>query len=294
MTGAERGYLLLCADLGTQARPLTLPQLRELRRRVRESEAPEDPDRTLTAADLRALGYDEAQSARIAALLGREAELDAYLQTAAMHEIHALTIVSCGYPRCLIERLGETAPPVLFYRGERSLLDKPAVSLVGSRRLAEPGRAFSERVGELAAREGYVLVSGGAVGADSAAQAACLAAGGSVIAVLPDSLAEHEPGRGVLYLCEDGWHLPFTGQRALRRNRIIHALGNRRFVAQCDHGFGGSWSGSVEALRQGLPVYVHDDGSEGARALAAMGAEPLALSALQAISTLQPAQLRLL
>ena len=38
MTGAERGWLLLCADLGDGLTPLSLPQVRVLRDAVRASE----------------------------------------------------------------------------------------------------------------------------------------------------------------------------------------------------------------------------------------------------------------
>lgn len=291
MTVQERGWLLLCAELGTEEKPLTAAQLRQLRARVRADEPPREADRDITAADLRALGYDEAQAAHIAALLNREAELAAYLKTARYHDIEALTPGSRDYPAQLRDALGDDLPPVLFCRGDRSLLGKAAVSLTGSRKITEQGRAFAERIGRLAAREGYVLVSGNADGADKAAQEACLRAGGSVIAVLADNMADHRtPPPGVLHLCEEGWHLPFSAQRALRRNRIIYALAQRRFVAQTSCGVGGTWSGAVQALRLGMPVFVHDDGSDGAGALTAQGAEPVALRALDSIARILPAQ----
>ncbi len=294
MTPAERGFLLLCAELGDGRKPLTPAQLRTLRTRVlaRTGET-EDPERELRPSDLRALGYEEDFAARVADLLGRERELDRYLSVAAELGIHGLTRISQHYParlRCL----GEAAPAVVFCRGNLSLLDRPAVALVGSRELTAAGERFACRIGAMAAGEGFVLVSGNARGADQAAQNACLSAGGSVVSVLPDGLQDHVPSsQRIAYLCEWGWHLPMVGYRALERNRLIHALGEKTFVAQ-SHRTGGTWSGSEENLRRGWsPLFVHDDGSPGCEALIAMGANPVKLEELRSLRALEPAWLRL-
>lgn len=294
MTASERGFLLLCAELGDGRKPLTPAQFRTLRTgvlaRTGETEA---PDRALTPADLRALGFDAAFSARVADLLGREQDLNRYLSVAAELGIWALTRISERYPARL-RRLGDGAPAVVFCRGDTALLNQPAVALVGSRELTAAGEAFARRVGELAAAEGFVLVSGNARGADRTAQDACLAAGGSVVSVLPDGLQDHAPENArICYLCEWGWHLPMVGYRALERNRLIHALGEKTFVAQ-SHLNGGTWSGSVENLRRGWsPLFVHADDSEGCSALVALGASPVKLEALDSLAKMKAAWIRL-
>lgn len=294
MTAAERGFLLLCAELGDGRKPLTPAQFRTLKARVLASDLPAgDPREPLTEAALRALGCGTALSAQIASLLGREQALDAYLSIAEELGIRPLTRVSADYPARL-RRLGEAAPAVLFCRGNASLPDRPAVALVGSRELTPAGEAFARRVGELAAEEGFVLVSGNAKGADRCAQEACLAAGGSVIAVLPEGLREHVPeNERIVYLCLWGWHLPMIGYRALERNRLIHVLGEKTLVAQ-SRLTGGTWSGSEENLRRGWsPLFVHDDGSPGCSELIAMGAAAVKLDALRSLRALEPAQLPL-
>lgn len=294
MTGAERGFLLLCAELGDGKKPLTPAQLRTLRARVlARTEAVAEPERALEEADLRALGYDAAMARRILALMNREQALAAYLSVAAELGIRPITRVSDTYPARL-RRLGDQAPAVLFCRGDASLLCRPAVALVGSRELTSEGTAFAERVGTLAAREGYALVSGNARGADQTAQAACLAAGGTVIAVLPDGLHDHKPAdERTVYLCEWGWHLPIVPYRALERNRLIHALGEKTLVAQ-SHLSGGTWQGSQANLRHGWsPLFVHADGSPGCAALISMGAAAVRLEALDSLRALQPQQLPL-
>ena len=294
MTASERGLLLLCAELGDGQKPLTCAQLRTLRARVLAAQTPPaGAERPLTAADLEALGYDGAFARRVCALLGREQALARYLAIAAEHGIRAVTRLSGDYPSRLL-RLGEKAPALIYCRGQRELLKRPAVALVGSRELSPAGEAFARRVGELAAREDLVLVSGNARGADRCAQEACLAAGGSVIAVLPDSLAEHPPqSERILYLCLQGWHLPIAPYRALERNALIHALGEKTLVAQARRS-GGSWRGSEENLRRGWsPLFVNAAGGPGCAQLIALGANSVELGALASLRGLQPAQLPL-
>ena len=294
MTAAERGFLLLCAELGDGKKPLTPGQFRTLRASVLRADRPDAvPERPLTRADLTALGYDAAFAGQILALLEREQSLDDYLAVAAELGIRPICRVSPDYPPRL-RRLGDQAPPVLFARGNPALAARPAVALVGSRELQPQGRAFARQVGELAAREGFVLVSGNARGADRCAQEACLAAGGAVIAVLPEGLRDHAPEHDrILYLCQWGWHLPMLGYRALERNRLIHALGEKTLVAQSRLS-GGTWRGSEENLRRGWsPLFVHNDGSPGCSALIAMGAAAVELRSLNSLRALLPPQLPL-
>ena len=92
-------------------------------------------------------------------------------------------------------------------------------------------------------------------------------------------------------MAEQGYDLPFSAQRALSRNHLIQAMGEKTLVAQCRTGAGGTWDGTTENLRRGWsPVFVSDDGSEGAQALIARGAVPV--RTLSGLDDLQPAQLQ--
>lgn len=294
MTAAERGFLLLCCDLGEPDRkPLTAAQLRQLRRRLRFSPAPPTPDDQVTEQNLMALGIDRPLARQIAALMNREAALEQYLLLARQEGVAVITCVSESYPRRLSEALGDDAPAVLFCRGELSLLGCRCVSLVGSRRLKPDNRAFAQRIGTLAAGENLVLVSGNAEGADRAAQDACLDAGGAVIAFVPDRLAGQPVGKRQLLISEDGFHLGFSAARALRRNAFIHAMGQKTFVAQSDYGHGGTWAGTMDNLRRGWSeVYVFNDGSEAAAALAGCGAA-MTDGAIASILGTKPDQMKL-
>ena len=295
MTGAERGFLLLCCHLGNPERkPLTVAQFRKLARRVRESEkAP--GDRELALSDLTALGYDAEYGRRILRLLDEEALLARYLAKADRYGCVPLTRLTPGYPRRILEALGDDAPGCIWARGDLSLLERPGIALVGSRKLRPENRRFAREVGAQAARQGLTLISGNARGADRTAQDAALAAGGGVISIVADLLTDHVPGKGILYLSEEGYDLEFSSQRALSRNRCIHALGLSAIAAQCSMQTGGTWDGSVKNLRFGWsPLYIFNDGSESADLLEQMGAEKIGFEELQNLRNLpSPTQIKL-
>lgn len=292
MTGAEKGFLLLCCHLGNpERRPLTAAQFRRLARRVRDSEkAP--GDRELELSDLIALGYSPPDAKRILGLLGEEVLLERYLAKAVKHGCVPLTRLTSGYPRRILDALGDDAPGCIWARGDLGLLERPGIALVGSRELRPENERFARETGIQAARQDLTLISGNARGADRTAQDACLGSGGGVISIVADRLTDHLPLKNILYLSEEGFDLEFSPQRALSRNRCIHALGISAIAAQCSLKTGGTWDGSVKNLRFGWsPLCVFDDGSESAELLCEMGAEEIGFEELKDLRKLpRPAQ----
>lgn len=276
MRPQEQGYLLLCCALGQkQADPLSLRELRLLRRRVKAMQKPEQ-DRPLAIQDLACLGYSEQEAQRILLLLQREEVLQHYLQKLTARGIVPITCVSELYPHRLLDKLGEDAPAVLFALGDVSALQKKAIGLVGSRNLRSENATFAAEVGIAAANAGYALVSGNAPGADKTAQTAALVSGGSVICFIADRLTDRQSEEGIVYLSEEREDAPFSTFRALRRNHFIHALAERVYVAQCSAGSGGTWAGTSYNLNRGYsPVFVFADGSEGQKRLCDLGAVAL-------------------
>ena len=275
MNPREAGFLLLGSCLGDPARhPLTPAQLQRLAANIRRQPMPAPGGEELTRSHLRALGCTEPEAAQILALLKEEDRLAPYLR----------------YPPRLITAMGDRAPAVLWFSGNLSLLQTPCLSLVGSRELRDANRAFARAAGAEMATQGYTLVSGGARGADQQAQEACLAAGGQVIAILA-APCPPPTDPNVLLCWEDSFDLPFSPARALSRNRIIHALGEKTLVAQVTLGSGGTWRGSEENLRRGWsPVFLFDDRSPGALALMERGATGIGMAQLADFPALLPAQ----
>ena len=289
MNAREEGFLLLSSTLGNPERKvLTTSQLRTLALRVAVMDRPET-DRDLTPADLAAMGYGPEMAERIVKLLDDTALLQRYLRLGENAGCVPATRVSEHYPVTLRKRLGLDSPGVLWAKGDLSILEKPVIALVGSRDIAAPNRKFAAQAGQQVARQGYVLVSGNARGADRIAQDACLAAGGQVVSIVADELEKQEERKNVLYLSEGGFNEPFSSVSALSRNRAIHALGEKVLVAQCSLGIGGTWSGTVRNLKEGWsPVFCFRDGSEAATQLEQLGAVGIDLQSLEKISALQP------
>lgn len=244
-------------------------------------------NRELEAQDLIALGYSREIAEHILFLLSRQEQLEYYVNLAKKQDCYPVTRISSSYPGVLHKKLGLDCPGCLWAKGNTDLLERSAVSLVGSRQLHPENEAFAREVGSQAAHQGYVLVSGNARGADRAAQEGCLENGGQVISVVADSLADREDNPNILYLSEDGFDMTFSAVRALSRNRIIHALGIITLIAQCTKEKGGTWNGAVHNLRHDLsPLYCFQDGSDGAKALSQMGVTAIDLFDLQDFSAL--------
>lgn len=133
-------------------------------------------------------------------------------------------------------------PPLLFLRGDPSLLDAAAVAVVGSRKASEYGRGMARAMGEGLARSGVAVVSGLALGIDGAAHRGALAAGGGTIAVLgcgPD--VAHPPSHRRLFQDILGRGLVVSeflpGEAPLphhfpRRNRLIAGLSKAVVVVE--------------------------------------------------------------
>lgn len=288
MNGNERGFLLLTSQLGDPDRKvLTVPQFRTLAKRMSSMEKPKE-SRELKREDIIALGYDSQGADRIVELLAEDFRLDWYLNRGYRAGCTPITRASEQYPPAVRKRLGLDAPGCLWAKGNLSLLDTQMVSLVGSRELQESNYAFAEAVGREVARQGYTLVSGNARGADKTAQEACLRNGGRVISVVADELEKFPYDKNILYLSEDSFDLPFSPQRAISRNRVIHALGYITLVAQCSLNTGGTWDGTVKNLRYNWSsVFCYADGSPAAMELEQLGATLILPEQLADLSALQ-------
>lgn len=295
MTAGERGFLLLTSHLGNPERKaLTTAQLRILADRIKNAEIPGE-DRELSAKDLIALGCSRETAQNIVKLLEEEMLLKHYLHRGKQMDCIPVTRLSEGYPLILRQRLGLDSPGCLWAKGDIRILQTPAIALVGSRDLREENRSFAQEVGRYAAERGITLISGNARGADRTAQDACLEAGGRVISVVADELSRQPLRRNVLYLSEDGFEEPFSPQRALSRNRCIHALGQLVFVAQCSLGKGGTWDGTVKNLRFGWSsVACFRDGSEASIQLEQMGAYLIGTEEIQDFSNLPKTEMSFL
>ena len=142
------------------------------------------------------------------------------------------------YPRLLAEL--EDAPPLLIAKGKLSLLDQPAVAMVGARNASATACRFARGLAHDLGRQGLVVVSGLARGIDSAAHDGALESG--TIGVIAGGIdifypPENEARQTALF--ERGLVLaempPGTEPRARHfpyRNRIIAGLATGTIVVE--------------------------------------------------------------
>ena len=98
------------------------------------------------------------------------------------------------YPRRVEEELQSAAPKLLFLHGDPTLLLKPAVAMIGTRRpSAEAAQAAQAYSRWLVDRE-ICIVSGNAPGVDSVSHEAALAAGGETAVFPPVPPDQFAPG----------------------------------------------------------------------------------------------------
>ncbi len=104
------------------------------------------------------------------------------VETAYNYGAKVITKESEFYPKNLLSI--ETAPPVLYVLGDETCLNmEPAIGIVGTRRMSEYGNSMAKIIAGGLGSAGALVVSGMALGIDSAAHKACLSAGGKTVAV---------------------------------------------------------------------------------------------------------------
>ena len=167
------------------------------------------------------------------------------------------------------------------HRGNLSLLQKPKVSIVGSRRPNSYTKTMTLRLASALASRGYVIVSGGAMGVDALAHKG--AGASNTIAVLPSGIDVLYPAINTPLLKEIGikglllsqFEMGFkpTKWSFVVRNKIVVALGEYLIITQADKNSGSMRSAEI-AMQMDKKIYVlpHRIGdSEGTNYLAKEG-----------------------
>ena len=157
-------------------------------------------------------------------------------------------------------------PLVLFYRGSIEALHRSCIAVVGARRCSSNGRAMAQRMGMDLATQGVCLVSGLALGIDTAAHIGVLDRGGLTVAVLgcgldqiyPRSnakLAQRVIDQGGALISEYPIQTPPLAHHFPERNRLISGAAAAVVLIEA-----GDKSGSLitarMALEQGREVFA--------------------------------------
>lgn len=198
---------------------------------------------------------------------------------------HILTLSDPGYPSLLREI--PDPPPLLFVRGDATLLSRPQLAMVGSRNPTPGGRQTATDFARQIAQCGLVVTSGMALGIDAASHLGALAGGGRTLAVSgtgPDLVypARHRELAGKIInqgavVTEFPPGTPPVAANFPRRNRIISGMSLGTLVVEAAPRSGSLITARL-AAEQGREVFavpgsIHNPLARGCHALIRQGAK---------------------
>jgi DNA processing protein len=154
-------------------------------------------------------------------------------------------------------------PDPLYFRGDPALLERPKVSIVGTRRPSAYTRHYTHELAQALSRRGVCIVSGAAMGVDAIAHQGAGAA--NTIAVMANGLDIRYPAVNAslieaiethgLILSQFAAKMRATQWSFVVRNELVVALGEVLIVTEADEG-SGSMRSVEYALKMGKPIYV--------------------------------------
>lgn len=225
------------------------------------------------------VGPKIAQSIRSIDLKQVEHDLKSWRQVG----VRVLTLRDADYPKQL--RSFEDAPPTLFVRGENTSFER-GIAIVGTRNPSAEARNFAQNLSTYLVERGYTIISGLALGIDSAAHFGALidpegrtgaVLGCGVLNIYPsehERLAEKIALEGFL-LSEVNPKQTTSPASLVARNRIITGLSDGVIVVETAVD-GGAMYAARFASQQGRPIYTIESSASGNQALIAAGATVLA------------------
>lgn len=204
--------------------------------------------------------------------------------------IKKIALNAKGYPSLLGEI--PSPPKQLYYLGKplEGFENKPAIAIVGSRRISAYGRHATTELASGLARNGLVIVSGLAMGVDAVAHRAALETGGVAIAVMPCGLdriypaANHQLAKSILahggtLVSEYPEQTEPLRQNFIARNRIVSGLSLAVLITEAAEKSGSLHTANF-ALEQGrevlaIPGNITSQMSVGTNNLIKTGATPI-------------------
>ena len=196
-----------------------------------------------------------------------------------------MTLADEDYPKSLLEIAD---PPALLYcKGRRDLLSQPSLGIVGSRNATPQGTRDAEAFAQALSDAGLTIVSGLALGIDTAAHRGGLAGAGSSVAIVGTGLDRiypasnkalaHQLAENGLIVSEFPLGTPPLPSHFPRRNRLISGLSRGVLVVEAAPNSGSLITARV-AAEQGREVFaipgsIHSPLARGCHALIKQGAK---------------------
>lgn len=187
------------------------------------------------------------------------------------HDVRIIWKGSLNYPERLGKILGTDAPPVLFIKGNESLLEAPGVGFCGSRKASDKGIAITYRCAMQLVMDGICVVSGYAHGVDMAAHKSAMHNDGVTIFVLAEGILRFQKKREIADLLSGTNHLvvsqfpprlTWTATNAMKRNSTIIGLSDAMILVESGL-TGGTFAAGEETLKRKRPLFVIDFAAPG-------------------------------
>ncbi len=198
---------------------------------------------------------------------------------------HIVTLSDPDYPQALLSAFD---PPMLLYvKGRRELLNRPALAVVGSRNATSQGLGNAEAFSRAASAAGLCIVSGMAQGIDAAAHSGGLRERGSSIGVVGTGLDKiypavnrklaHQLAQEGALISEFPLGTPPLAENLSCRNRLISGLSLGCLVIEASLRSGALIAARM-ALESGRDVFaipgsIHTPQAKGCHRLIKQGAK---------------------
>ena len=180
--------------------------------------------------------------------------------------INTSTYFDDDYP-VLLREIGDP-PPIIYTRGKPEALNYNYVAIVGTTQAGQAGLRLTVDLAREFARRGIGVVSGLAIGIDSAAHLSTLKNNGFTIAVLGcgfDNIFPAENATLADIIAESGLlvseYPPQRRVKAVRlilRNRLISAFSRAVVITQIGSQRRGELRTAQFAVKQGKPLFISD------------------------------------
>lgn len=239
----------------------------------------------LTQEIIDKLELDETMVKRINILIKRSASLFFEINKYETFGIKYVTRADKNYPKKIKKTLGNLAPPIMYYCGDLSLLEKELVGFVGSRKIDDSDTKITEIMIKKIVEKGYGIISGGAKGIDETSAKYALENNSFVVEIVSDSMLKkiknsqymNNIRNGKTLICSfSAPNTSFNVGMAMMRNKFIYISSIGTIVIKSDYKKGGTWNGAIENIKnEYAPICVIENNQVGNQELIKLGAKSI-------------------
>jgi DNA processing protein len=184
-------------------------------------------------------------------------------------------IITCfdeEYPQFIIEKFDNLPPPILFGKGNTSLLNADSVAIIGSRDMDTFGLDTTKKIAQHLSENGYNIVSGYAKGVDTSAHLGALGCDGTTTAVLSCGINQtpikneiqeiYSRENDLLLISQFKPNEPWSAHNAMIRNKLVCTLSKVVIVIYSgpekdqQGRMSGTFDAGKTALKFGIPLLV--------------------------------------